>query len=96
MGVSIGVERLFSLLEARAAASNSRGIKTTDTQVMVISAQKNMLEHCMAICSQLWDADINVCSFVWEVYHSLIVNCTKQICCINSGLVFGLDCIRCT
>ena len=40
-------------------AANTK-IRTTETQVYVISAQKNLVEHRMKLCRELWDADIKV------------------------------------
>ncbi|XP_047989763.1 histidine--tRNA ligase, cytoplasmic isoform X2 [Leguminivora glycinivorella] len=57
VGVSIGVERVFSVLEARAAAGALR-VRTTDVQVYVASAQKNFLDERMKICAELWSAGI--------------------------------------
>ena len=55
VGVSIGIERLFSIMEAK---SKSSGVRTTQTEVYVASAQKNLLEERMKLCRLLWDADI--------------------------------------
>ncbi|XP_070552214.1 histidine--tRNA ligase, cytoplasmic-like isoform X1 [Ptychodera flava] len=57
VGVSIGIERIFSIIEAKVNASEEK-IRTTQTQVMVVSAQKNMLEERMKLCNDLWRADI--------------------------------------
>ncbi|KAL3880996.1 hypothetical protein ACJMK2_033197 [Sinanodonta woodiana] len=57
VGVSIGIERVFSILEQRVLASNAK-IRTTETEVFVVSAQKNLLEERMKLCKELWDADI--------------------------------------
>ena len=57
VGVSIGVERVFSILEARAAKENRR---TTETEVYVASAQKNLVEERLKICAELWSVDIKV------------------------------------
>ena len=57
VGVSIGVERVFSILEARAAKENRR---TTETEVYVASAQKNLVEERLKICAELWSEDIKV------------------------------------
>nr|CAD7443418.1 unnamed protein product [Timema bartmani] len=57
VGVSIGVERVFSVLEAKLARDNTK-IRTTDVQVYVVSAQKNLLEERMKLCKELWDANI--------------------------------------
>ncbi|KAK2713794.1 histidine--tRNA ligase-like [Artemia franciscana] len=55
VGVSIGVERIFAYLEANAATKP----RTTETQVLVCSAQKNLLEPKMKIVTELREANIN-------------------------------------
>ncbi|XP_052758254.1 histidine--tRNA ligase, cytoplasmic isoform X2 [Galleria mellonella] len=57
VGVSIGVERIFSVLEAKLAAGEMR-VRTNEVDVYVASAQKNFLEERMKICTELWDAGI--------------------------------------
>ncbi|XP_028041050.1 histidine--tRNA ligase, cytoplasmic isoform X2 [Bombyx mandarina] len=57
VGVSIGVERIFSVLEAKLAAGDIT-VRTSDIDVYVASAQKNFLEERMKICAELWDAGI--------------------------------------
>ncbi|CAN9514528.1 unnamed protein product [Ophioblennius macclurei] len=44
VGVSIGIERIFSIMEQKAELSAEK-IRTTQVQVMVASAQKNLLEE---------------------------------------------------
>jgi len=61
VGVSIGVERVFSIIEARSAAhSKKKGqkMRTTETQVYVASAQKKLVEDRLRVCCELWEADI--------------------------------------
>ncbi|XP_076237760.1 histidine--tRNA ligase isoform X4 [Calliopsis andreniformis] len=55
VGLSLGVERIFSVLEAKL---NNEGVKTrtTEVEVFVASAQKNLHEQRMRIVSELWDA----------------------------------------
>ncbi|XP_075020097.1 histidine--tRNA ligase, cytoplasmic-like isoform X3 [Calonectris borealis] len=57
VGVSIGIERIFSMLEQRVEASEEK-IRTTETQVLVASAQKKLLEERLKLISELWDAGI--------------------------------------
>ncbi|CAK1551908.1 unnamed protein product [Leptosia nina] len=57
VGVSIGVERIFSVLEAKLAAGDI-SVRTTDIDVYVASAQKNFLDERMKICAELWNAGI--------------------------------------
>jgi hypothetical protein len=59
VGVSIGVERVFSVLEARLLNSKAK-VRTTEVEVFVASAQKNLLEQRMQLCKELWDASIKV------------------------------------
>ena len=57
VGVSIGIERLFSIMEANMAKKKEQ-INTVDTQVYVISAQKNMTEQRMKVVTELWTGDV--------------------------------------
>ncbi|XP_028316172.1 histidine--tRNA ligase isoform X1 [Gouania willdenowi] len=57
VGVSIGIERIFSIMEQKAEASAEK-IRTTEVQVMVASAQKNLLEERLKLVTELWNAGI--------------------------------------
>merc|ERR1712127_29721 len=57
VGVSIGIERLFSIMEANLAKKEGK-VKTVDTQVYVVSAQKNLMEERMKVVNELWQGDI--------------------------------------
>ncbi|XP_010778804.1 histidine--tRNA ligase, cytoplasmic-like [Notothenia coriiceps] len=57
VGVSIGIERIFSIMEQKAEASAQR-VRTTEVQVMVVSAQKNLLEERLKLLTELWNAGI--------------------------------------
>ncbi|XP_073476978.1 histidine--tRNA ligase, cytoplasmic-like [Aquarana catesbeiana] len=57
VGVSIGIERIFSIMEQKAEASEAK-IRTTETQVLVAAAQKKLLEERMKLISELWNAGI--------------------------------------
>jgi histidyl-tRNA synthetase len=57
VGVSIGIERLLSILETRHGEAK---IRTTETQVYVAAAQKNLLEERMKLCAELWNSNIKV------------------------------------
>lgn len=58
VGISIGVERIFSLIESKLAAERTK-LRTTEVQVYVASAQKDLLEERMKLCSFLWKNGIN-------------------------------------
>uniref|UniRef100_A0A674MXJ9 histidine--tRNA ligase n=1 Tax=Takifugu rubripes TaxID=31033 RepID=A0A674MXJ9_TAKRU len=53
VGVSIGIERIFSIMEQKAEK-----IRTTEVQVMVAAAQKNLLEERLRLITELWNAGI--------------------------------------
>ncbi|XP_062504487.1 histidine--tRNA ligase, cytoplasmic-like isoform X2 [Corticium candelabrum] len=53
VGVSIGIERIFSIIEAKAFASDQKP-RSSETEVLVSSGQKNMLLERMKLCSELW------------------------------------------
>merc|ERR1719391_13714 len=57
VGVSIGIERLFSIMEAN-LNKDANKIRTVDTEVCVITAQKNLVAERMKIISDLWEAGI--------------------------------------
>ncbi|KAI8878642.1 histidyl-tRNA synthetase [Backusella circina FSU 941] len=62
VGVSIGVERVFSLLMAR---QKMETIKSSATQVYIISAGDGLLKERMELVRELWDAGINA-SFMFK------------------------------
>lgn len=55
VGVSLGIERLFSIMEASLAKTK---VRTTETQVYVTTAQKNLHEERIKLVRELWDEDI--------------------------------------
>ncbi|XP_011186517.2 histidine--tRNA ligase, cytoplasmic isoform X2 [Zeugodacus cucurbitae] len=57
VGVSIGVERIFSVLEAKNAAAGVK-TRTNEVQVYVASAHKGLHEKRLSILNSLWDQGI--------------------------------------
>uniref|UniRef100_A0A452IAQ7 histidine--tRNA ligase n=1 Tax=Gopherus agassizii TaxID=38772 RepID=A0A452IAQ7_9SAUR len=57
VGVSIGIERIFSIMEQEVEASKEK-IRTTETQVLVATPQKNFLDVRLKLISELWDSGI--------------------------------------
>lgn len=57
VGVSLGVERIFSILEAKLADKGLK-MRSTETEVFVASAQKNMHEERMKILVDLWEGGV--------------------------------------
>eukprot|EP00878_Enallax_costatus_P014599 GHUV01015273.1.p1 GENE.GHUV01015273.1~~GHUV01015273.1.p1 ORF type:complete len:810 (+),score=288.70 GHUV01015273.1:998-3427(+) len=61
VGVSIGIERVFAIMEAQArarAAESGNAIRATETQVLVASIGNGMQIKRMELCSKLWSAGI--------------------------------------
>ncbi|XP_054550293.1 histidine--tRNA ligase, mitochondrial isoform X2 [Talpa occidentalis] len=57
VGLSIGVERIFSIMEQRMNMFG-KNIRTTETQVFVATPQKNFLQERLKLIAELWDAGI--------------------------------------
>uniref|UniRef100_A0A914EP07 histidine--tRNA ligase n=1 Tax=Acrobeloides nanus TaxID=290746 RepID=A0A914EP07_9BILA len=57
VGISFGIERLFSIMEMKEESEKSAG-RTNETEVYVASAQKGLLKERMKLCRILWDAGI--------------------------------------
>ncbi|CAI2351153.1 unnamed protein product [Caenorhabditis sp. 36 PRJEB53466] len=57
VGVSFGIERLFAIKEARQKAAD-QALRTSETEVFVASAQKNLLKERMKLVNTLWSAGI--------------------------------------
>jgi histidyl-tRNA synthetase len=57
VGMSIGIERIFSVLET-SIANRGKKTRTTEVQVYVAAAQKNLHEERMRILTELWEANI--------------------------------------
>lgn len=88
VGVSIGVERIFSVLEAKYAAQGTIS-RTNDIEVYVASAHKGLLEKRLKIISELWSAGIRA-EHSYKSSPKLLVQLQH---CENNGiplaLVFG-------
>jgi histidyl-tRNA synthetase len=59
VGLSIGVERLFAVMQAKLKAGNQK-VKTVDTQVYVVTAQKGLVSERLKLCQELWSGKIRV------------------------------------
>lgn len=57
VGISIGVERLFTVIEAK-LAREKRKVRTTEVQVYVAAAQKDLVAHRMSVLKDLWNAGV--------------------------------------
>ncbi|KAI9320413.1 histidyl-tRNA synthetase [Dichotomocladium elegans] len=61
VGVSLGVERIFSILMAK----QGQQIKTKDTEVLVIAVGGGLIKEQMRIARELWDSGIKA-SFMFK------------------------------
>ncbi len=59
VGLSIGVERLFAVMEAK-LEKESLKIRSTHTHVYIATPQKGLVEERLKLCEMLWSANINV------------------------------------
>lgn len=66
IGVSIGVERLFAVMEAKQAARNQKQ-RTTEVELYVASAQKNLHEERMKLINELWEDGFKVIIFLESI-----------------------------
>ena len=57
VGVSLGIERLFALMEKKVAAGEVK-IRSSASEVYVVSGQKGQLENRVSILNELWSANI--------------------------------------
>ncbi|NXF40847.1 SYHC protein, partial [Nyctibius bracteatus] len=57
VGVSIGIERIFSILKQRVEAAGEK-VRTTETEVLVATPQKHSVAARLKLISELWDAGI--------------------------------------
>lgn len=65
VGVSIGIERIFSVMEAKLATIKEK-VRTTEIEVYVASAQKNLFEERMKLCNELWKNGFKVSTYIYE------------------------------
>lgn len=63
VGISFGVDRIFSITKARMAAEKNTNVRGNDVDVYVMAFGKGFLKERMAVCAQLWKAGIKVSSF---------------------------------
>lgn len=59
VGLSIGVERLFTVMEAKFKKQGVK-VRSTNTQVYVATPQKDLVDERLKLCQMLWSEGINV------------------------------------
>ncbi|KAK4997042.1 Cytoplasmic and mitochondrial histidine tRNA synthetase [Elasticomyces elasticus] len=71
VGVSFGVERIFSIEKARLEAEKTQSsVRTNEVDVFVMAFGGSLLTERMQVCKQLWDAGIKA-EFSWKVKPKL-------------------------
>jgi len=83
VGLSIGVERLFAVMQAKLKLANEK-MRTNETEVFVATPQKGLLEERLKLCQELWSAGI-------KTEHSYKSNpklLTQLQYCEDSGIPF--------
>lgn len=88
VGLSVGIERIFNLLEERERAKNPV-IRATQTQVLVASIGPGLAQQRMALAAQLWAAGLKA-----EYLFAAAPNMQKQLThALETGipllLIFG-------
>ncbi|KAH6690440.1 histidyl-tRNA synthetase [Plectosphaerella plurivora] len=58
VGVSFGVERIFSITKARMAAENETAPSTVDVYIMALGSKAGLIKERLAIAAKLWEAGI--------------------------------------
>jgi len=91
VGVSVGIERIFAILEERTRAKSGGVIRATDTQVLVATIGPGLAPRRMAVASSLWQAGIRA-----EYLFAAAPNMQKQLThALESGIplvvIFGED-----
>ncbi|KAA1066144.1 Cytoplasmic and mitochondrial histidine tRNA synthetase [Puccinia graminis f. sp. tritici] len=59
VGISFGVERIFSILKSKAAQNRIDNLRGKDVDVFVMSVGDGLLVERMKLCKELWDAGLS-------------------------------------
>lgn len=74
VGISFGVDRIFSIIKSRLAASPSATLRSNEVDVYVMAVggknSTGLLPERMRVCTQLWDAGIKA-EFQWKAKPKL-------------------------
>lgn len=85
VGISFGVERLFSLLLKKAQAKGDQAGRAKATEVFVMSLGDGLLEERMKVAKELWAAGIKVRSSSFSV---VVVSLTDRAWCERAQAEF--------
>ncbi|KAJ4141013.1 Cytoplasmic and mitochondrial histidine tRNA synthetase [Fusarium equiseti] len=70
VGISFGVDRIFSITKAKLAAEKSASVRSNDVDVYVMAFGKGFLKERMSVCAKLWEAGIKA-EFLYKVKPKL-------------------------
>ncbi|KAH7188884.1 uncharacterized protein B0J16DRAFT_266377 [Fusarium flagelliforme] len=70
VGISFGVDRIFSITKAKLAAEKSAAVRSNDVDVYVMGFGKGFLKERMSVCAKLWEAGIKA-EFLYKVKPKL-------------------------
>ncbi|KAJ0388480.1 hypothetical protein COL922a_000284 [Colletotrichum nupharicola] len=70
VGVSFGIERIFSITKARMQAESEAPRSTVDVFVMSLGSKAGLIKERLEVCSKLWDASIKA-EFLYKVKPKL-------------------------
>ncbi|KAF4977253.1 hypothetical protein FZEAL_6193 [Fusarium zealandicum] len=70
VGISFGVDRIFSITKAKMAAEKSAAVRSNDVDVYVMAFGKGFLKERMTVCAKLWEAGIKA-EFLYKVKPKL-------------------------
>ncbi|CAG7555440.1 unnamed protein product [Fusarium equiseti] len=70
VGISFGVDRIFSITKAKLAAEKSAAVRSNDVDVYVMAFGKGFLKERMSVCAKLWEAGIKA-EFLYKVKPKL-------------------------
>ncbi|RGP81581.1 histidyl-trna synthetase [Fusarium longipes] len=72
VGISFGVDRIFSITKAKLAAEKSAAVRSNDVDVYVMAfgKGKGFLKERMSVCAKLWEAGIKA-EFLYKVNPKL-------------------------
>ena len=74
VGISFGVDRIFSITKTRMQAETAAAVRNNDTDVFVMAFGgkefNGMVEERMQICKRLWDAGVKA-EFSWKIKAKL-------------------------
>lgn len=77
VGISIGIERIFSILWKK---TQKEKLKASETEVLVISVGDGLIEERIQICSELWNVGIKT-EFLYKLEPKLdkqFAKCTRE------------------